>query len=192
MKWQRHIGILVTAGLLCCVAIGFSAAFVNRSMTIKNVITFGSVDLQLNETYMNEEGKELPFDTCKVTNLTSSAVQNRIFRAENKGKHSLYVRVSFSISGIDKEGKVFDVQEYFRVESELEGWIYKDGWFYYDSVLQPGEKTDTLVADMIFDMEQLTNYYPGSKFEVSVKAQGVQSEHNQQDSILLVEGWPEL
>lgn len=192
MNEKIHRYIVVTVGLLCCMGLGFSTAFISRRITAKNIITFGSVKIQLHETCLDGNGIEVAFNPDSVTKLTSKEVQNRIFRVENISKHPLYVRLSFSVLGTDRDGEKFDTRKCFRVNTELKEWIYQDGWYYYDSILESGEKTEALVADMICDMEQILSCYPGSNFELSVQAQAVQSEYNQLESVILAEGWPEL
>jgi hypothetical protein len=148
--------------------------------------------MQLHETYLDHNGTELPFEQEKVTKLNSHAMQNRLFRIENTGKHPLYVRLSFSVLGTDRDGMKFDTKSCFHINTQLKQWIYQDGWYYYDSVLESGEQTEALVTNVICNLEELLRCYPGSKFKLSVLAQAVQSEHNHAESVVLAEGWPNV
>ncbi len=192
MKKKIQRCLVITLILLCGITLGFSTAFISRSISAHNVITFGKVKMQVHETYLDPNGNELPFEQERVTKLTSDTMQNRLFRIENTGKHPLYVRLSFLVVGTDRDGMKFDAKNYFCVNTQLKEWIYQDGWYYYDSILESGEQTEALVTNVICDLEELLRCYPGSEFKLSVLAQAVQSENNYVESVVLAEGWPKM
>ena len=101
MKKKIQRCLVITLILLCGITLGFSTAFISRSISAHNVITFGKVKMQVHETYLDPNGNELPFEQERVTKLTSDTMQNRLFRIENTGKHPLYVRLSFLVVGVD-------------------------------------------------------------------------------------------
>jgi hypothetical protein len=182
---------LITLVLFLCLSPAvFTLAFLSRSVTADNVITFGSVKLKLHETYINEKGEEIVFDTGQLINVTSKAEQMRIVRVENVGEHPLFVRVSFAIDSVDADGKKFETADLMKVETHAQDWVYKDGYWYYLSVLYPNEKTKALMTEVIFDIDEITRFYPGSNYELTIDAQGVQSENNEAD-VLQVVGWPQ-
>ncbi len=148
------------------------------------------MNLKLHETFINEQGMEETFDTSITTDVTYDAVQNRIFRVENTGRHPIYVRLSFLLEGEDSEGESFETKQYINVEAENDNWEYRDGWYYYKAVLEPDTTTKELITDVIFDINEITANYPGSNYELHVSAQGVQSENNTSSALQAV-GWPE-
>ena len=169
---------------------GTSLAFFSRSVIAENVITFGSADLKLYETCLDDLGTETEFNPAHVDNVTSAGIQKRIFRVENTGKHPIYVRLHFEICGTTSEGVPFKTTEYLTVCPNFGEWKEKEEWFYYSAVVNPNEKTKELIVEVIFDIDQLTRNYPGSNYELSVYAQGVQSENNSTE-LWSVQGWPE-
>ena len=185
--------VLLIALVLLAIGVvsGTSQAFGSRAIIAENVITFGSADLKLYETYLDDLGKEAEFNPANVDNVTSAGIQKRIFRVENTGKNPIYVRVHFEICGTTSEGEPFQTTEYLTVRQSLGEWIRKGNWFYYPAVVKPNEKTKELITEVLFDIDQLTKKYPGSKYELSVYAQGVQSENNGTD-LWNVQGWPEM
>ena len=188
MNKKKSIWIAV-ALMLCLSPAALTVAFLNRSVTADNVITFGSVKLKLHETCIDENGVETDFDTNRVINVTADSEQKRTFKVENVGKHPLYVRVSFSIVGVDRGGRKFEATDFMDVEAKSEDWVYKDGYWYYLSILYPREKTKALMTDVVFDINEITKRYPGSHYELAVDAQGVQSENNH-ENVLQAVGWP--
>ena len=92
-------------------------------------------------------------------------------------------------------GRTFDegvrlLEERFPQYSEAIR-LYRDGWYYYKQPLAPDEITEELMTQVIFtDIDAITQNYPGSRFDMQVDAQAVQSENNA-GHVLSVVGWPE-
>ena len=170
---------------------GSSLAFFSRSVIAENVITFGSLDLKLYETYVDDLGTEVEFDPATVDNVTSAGIQKRIFRVENTGKNPMYVRLHFKICGTTAEGEPFQTTEYLNVRQSVGEWVKREEWFYYPIAVEPNEKTKELITEVIFEIDELTKKYPGSNYELSVYAQGVQSENNG-TTLWDIQGWPDM
>ena len=187
---NKKKSILIAVALMLCLSpAALTVAFLNRSVTADNVITFGSVKLKLHETGIDENGAETDVDSNRVINVTADSEQKRTFKVENVGKHPLYVRVSFSIVGADQDGRKFEATDFMDVETYSEDWVYKDGYWYYLSILYPQEKTKALTTNVVFDINEITKRYPSSSCELAVDAQGVQSENNH-ENVLQAVGWP--
>ncbi len=189
MKKKRMIWIALIL-MLCLGTAVLSAAFIRRQLTAENLISFGSVNLKLHETFINEQGIEEEFDAGTETDITYDAIQNRIFRVENTGKNPIFVRVSFELCGEDGEGNPFEAQDYMNIELKKNDWVYHDGWYYYQDILEPNTETKELITDIIFNIEEITSNHPGSRYELQIDAQGVQSENNSENA-LQAAGWPE-
>lgn len=187
---DKKKSIWIAAALMLCLSpAALTVAFLNRSVTADNVITFGSVKLKLHETCIDENGVEKEVDTGRVIDVTADAEQNHTYSVENLGNHPLYVRVSFSIIGEDRKGGKFEATDLMDVEVHSEDWEYQDGYWYYPFILYPQQKTKALMTKVMFDIDEITKQYPGSSYELAVDAQGVQSENNDGD-VLQVTGWP--
>ena len=93
-------------------------------------------------------------------------------------------------NGKDSDEKPFDVAKFVEFEINQEDWVHRDGWYYYKRVLQPDEVSEILLDELIFDVNHITESFPGSTFDVNFYAQGVQSEHQEAADVLGVVGWP--
>ena len=67
-------------------------------------------------------------------------------------------------------------------------WTEKDGWYYYNEMLQPGDTTPPLFTAVSFS-ENMPNLYQEATAKIDVKAQAVQAANNG-DTVLEAAGWP--
>lgn len=70
---------------------------------------------------------------------------NKIITISNVGETDILVRV-----------KIFAGEEYVSVEAG-EGWLEKDGWYYYDQVLSPEAETRSQIRALV-DKEKAPDY----------------------------------
>ncbi len=188
---KARIWLLVIA-ILASILIGIPgtlATFLTRGGA-ENYISFGGVDLKIVQTTLNSEGGEEQYSLSQAQNIASQAKQSRIIRVKNTGSHPLYVRVQPQFNGKDSDEKPFDVAKFVEFEINQEDWVHRDGWYYYKRVLQPDEVSEILLDELIFDVNHITESFPGSTFDVNFYAQGVQSEHQEAADVLGVVGWP--
>ena len=175
--------------LICCAAP--TIAFITRQTKTENIITFGNVRLQLHETTLNEDNQEIEFQEDTETDITHSDTCSRIVRVENLGEQPIYLRVSLSMEGTQEDGTSFQADEYASYQLNEEDWYYENGWYYYKTELAPHVTSEELMTQVIFnDISEITEKYPGSKFKLSIDAQGVQSKNNG-GSVSEAAGWPE-
>lgn len=156
----------------------------------ENYINFGGVDLKIIQTTLNAEGIEQSYNSKQAEDVTTRAIQSRIIRVKNTGSHALYVRVQPQLNGKDSQGKPFDIGMFVEYETNTTDWVYKDGWYCYMHILEPNEVSEVLLEELIFDVNRITEKYPGSTFDIDFYAQGVQSEHQETTNVLEVVGWP--
>lgn len=181
-KLNIRIALLL---LILLSLVSITTAFFTKSIETNNVITFGSVNIKLHESYIDENGEEVPFDTTKKENINDDYTKERLLRVENVGKHPVYVRLYLSFSEVEGEPL-----EGAQIEAESDYWIYENGWFYYTEILEPGIKTKELVTNVSFDIDMITTRHPNNTLTLNAEAQGVQSENNMLN-VLEVTGWPE-
>ncbi len=190
---MKRIGIILLILTICIPMFlwlpGTLATFLAHTEA-ENYINFGGVDLQIIQTTLNAEGKEEPYDSKQAEDVTTRATQSRIIRVKNTGSHALYVRVQPRLNGKDSQDKPFDIGKFVEYETNAADWVYNDGWYYYMHILEPNEMSDVLLEELIFDVNHITESYPGSTFDIDFYAQGVQSEHQETTNVLEVVGWP--
>lgn len=191
MKNRKYYSwVLVAAALVLCLT-ATTTAFLTRQVVTDNVLTFGNLKMIIHQTTILSDGTEIPVNEDEPTDITYSDRVSRIVRFENVGEHPMYIRVSLKINGISSEGTEFNADDMVAYQINEEDWIYHDGWYYYKQPLKSKETTQELMSQIIFvDISSITNNYPGSRFDMKIDAQAVQSENNAQD-VLLAAGWPE-
>ncbi len=190
MKTKRFS---VTALILMLIAVlmagvGVTLSYFVTSIETENIVQFGHIKMQLIETEMGPDGVERPVDLEQSVNITRNNTLDRRLTVKNIGNHPAFIRVRLNFRLAENTGD--DMQQYLSLDFDETNWIFKDGWYYYKAVLQPGETTASLMTKLIFDDNALSTYYPGGSFVLDVDAQAVQSENNALE-VLQVEGWPE-
>ena len=183
---KRRIGLI--AALVCCIAILATGtlAYFNAEETAHNVITTGSLSMKLHEEA--EDGK--PFPTDGVSGVMPDTEVVKKAYVENTGGVDMYVRISIEkdIQSMEDAGVKLNF-EHITLDINTADWTEKDGYYYYNRALKPGEKTEPLFTRVRFD-KTMGNEYMNARISIDVNAQAVQSRNNT-DSPLTAAGWPE-
>lgn len=188
MNKKINIEILLLA-VICLFFIAATAAFIIRSTTANNIITFGNLKMQLIQTTLDQNNQEQEVAQTDDINITHKPVINRIIKIKNVGRHEFFVRVSPEIIGIDASNHSFKANELVLYNCNADDWIYRDGWYYYKKIVKRNETTSNLMTEVKFDLDKITANYPKGKFKLNIKAEAVQAENNA-DNVLSAVGWP--
>ncbi len=183
-KKKKMLIVSIVAILLCALS---TSAFLTSGEVTDNVITFGNLRLKLINNTIDNNGDEVSVKQLEEK-LTANNV-SRIIKVQNVCKNPMYVRVRVEFEGEDKYGK-FSTKDYVSFNRLDNSWISKDGWFYYNKVLKPKEKTSDLFRELRFDLDKLMTDHRGGTLQLNVKAQAVQSENNG-SSAQNANGWPQ-
>ncbi|MEA5152855.1 MAG: SipW-dependent-type signal peptide-containing protein [Oscillospiraceae bacterium] len=174
--------IFVIALLVCCLALAAtgSLAYFTASETAHNVITSGNIAIELQELMMkqDEEGALVPFES--PVNVMPGAELSKIVQVKNTGNSDAWVRVS-----VDKAIELASDIAGFEPDTALVAldlntaeWTEKDGFYYYNAALRPGETTVPLFTTVTFAGSGMGNEYQNSTAVISVKADAVQTANN--------------
>ena len=108
---------------------------------------------------------------------------------ENICDQPFYLRVKV-VNGIDSD--VLDADDCFKLNINDEYWKYKDGWFYYQGIVDPNETTPYVFSEVEIIGEKVDNDYIGKTLSLSVVAHAVQSAHNPitDNDVSSAKGWP--
>lgn len=179
---KRKILIFCLVALL--IALASAGTYSNSVYTQKtrNVITTGSVDIALHERTRAGE----PCSDQPVTIMPGDVVDRQV-TVENIGKNAAFLRIKLT-PGINDDKLSAD--DCVQMDINQTHWTYRDGYYYYNEILQPGQTTPALFSQMTFVGEKMTNAYLGRLLSLDVTAQAVQSEHNGTDPLKAL-GWPE-
>lgn len=182
--------ILVLALVVCCLAIAAtgSLAYFTASEQAHNVITSGSVAIELQELMTDPEdsGELIPFENA--VGVLPGAEISKIVQVENTGSADAWVRISLEKSiALAGEGEVN--LDLIVLDLDEDHWTEQDGWYYYNEALKPGETTEPLFTTVTFKAE-MGNEYQDSTATIDVNAQAVQTANNGETTLEAL-GWPE-
>ena len=172
------------AAILVCLLSQPALAYYTTVGTATNVVTSGGVTLQINE--MTDQGTAFPTDGVYVV---PGDIVSKVVTVENICNHPFYLRVKLVYGASDEE---LPAEDCFKLNINSENWIYKDGWYYYTGILQPGEETPEVFSHVEIVGSKVDKGYIGKTLQLTVKAQAVQSENNpiENGDVTTAAGWP--
>lgn len=173
---------------LCALAVTFfsqdTLAYYSASKTATNVVTSGDIRLVIHET--TGDGSAFPKEGVYV--IPGQIVSKRV-NIENDCTHPFYLRVKLK-NGIDS--KELSADEVFDIDLNDNAWtVRNDGYIYYNSVLQPGEKTPYVFTRVKIVGDKVDTEYIGKTLSLTVNAYAVQEENNHARYPWEAVGWPE-
>lgn len=179
--------IVLLAALICIIAVVATGtlAYFTAEETVNNVITTGVLDMDLVE----ETTGGVPFPTEEeggIGGVMPGQVVDKVAYIVNTGNVDLYARVKITTTCVNPAGEALPL-EGITLDYNTTDWTEKDGWYYYNKVVKPGEKTTPIIKTVTFDVS-LGNEYMDAHVEVLVEAQSVQVKHNG-ESALEAAGW---
>ena len=183
-KWKgKLLALALLATGAACLALG-TAAFFSAETTAHNVITTGGVEIELRE--WADEARETPFED--VTGVLPGAEIVKIAEIENTGASEAWIRVGVTKS-IRLAGSGRADLSLVSLDINTADWtLGKDGFYYYNTALKPGEVTAPLFTAVTF-ADEMGNEYQNAAAAVDVAAQAVQTANNGA-SALDAAGWP--
>lgn len=186
---KKMIAVLATSAICIAIAATGTLSYFTASGTARNVITSGSVEIQLNETSRLENGELVPFEDQH--GIMPGRQVSKIVTVANTGDNATYVRLQLNadISLCNDQHEEVDTS-LINLDLNTTDWTQKDGMFYYNNPLAPGEETKPLFTTVTFSKD-MGNMYQNSTAAINVVAQATQVAHNG-DSALTAAGWPEV
>lgn len=180
---KRKILILSVLAILIAMIAAGSLAYYTADTKAHNVITTGSVDIELNE-WANEERTEKFEDQ---TGVMPGKDVTKIVEVKNVGTGSAWVCVQMFVDVYAENGEGLP-PEPVKLDINDTDWTYQDGYYYYNKPLAPGATTEPLFTTVSFD-EQMGNEYQNAKAKIDITAIAVQSANNG-ETVLEATGWP--
>lgn len=183
---KRIFAFAIVVICLAIAAYGTSAYFTYEE-TATNVITSGSIKVELQE--WSDTGNGLvPFED--TDGVMPGMEVSKIVQVKNVGGQAAWIRVSVDKTIQLAEGVDGDVDlSLISYDLNTDFWTEKDGFYYYNTILQPNEVTEPLFTKVIFSAT-MSNMYQNSKAVIDVTAQATQVANNG-TSALDAAGWPE-
>lgn len=180
--------LCVIALLVICLATAAygTSAYFTHEQTATNVITSGSIKVELQE--WSDTGSGLvPFED--IDGVLPGMEISKIVQVKNTGGQAAWVRVSADKDIHLAEGDDGEVDlSLLSYDLNTAFWTEKDGFYYYNTILQPNEVTEPLFTKVIFSAT-MSNMYQNSKAVIDVTAQATQVANNGTCAIDAA-GWP--
>ena len=186
MNKKRIITIAIITTLLLGIAVFATLVRYIVSDVTENRISSSNVKIEL---VLLEEGEGGQVPVSGDTTVVPGVTKSRIAMVKNTGKEPAWVRVD---ALVDAPHGTENIEEFGYVELgnvDDEDWAYKDGYWYYDKILNPGETTKALFTEISFTND-LDENYKGQDLSVRILAEGTQSKHNG-STAFDAQGWPE-
>lgn len=169
---KRRIALI--AAVMCIIAVVATGtlAYFTAEETAYNVITTGVLSMDLVEETTG--GK--PFPEEGVSGVMPGEAIDKIVYVVNDGGVDMYVRIAIDKEITGENGRELNFEN-ITLDINTAKWTEKDGFYYYNSVLEPGEQTEPLFTAVTFGAE-LGNEYMNARVQIDVNAQAVQSRNN--------------
>ena len=178
--------VILAAVLAICIAIFATGtvAYFTAEETAYNVITTGILSMDLVEETTGGE----PWPEEGISGVMPGMEVDKIPYVVNNGGIDFWTRVSVTMKVTGADGKTLS-DEYITLNYDRDNWTEKDGYFYCNAAVKPGEETKPLFTKVTFDTD-MHNAYMNARVEIDVHAEAVQSKNNG-DSALTAGGWAE-
>ena len=180
---KKKLTVLAVLALCLGLAATGTWAYFTAQKQVHNVITTGGVDITLQE--WADEGKTKPFED--LTGIMPGMTVTKIAEIKNTGASEAWVRVKVEKNiRLAGEGEVNP--DLVELALDTANWTEKDGYYYYNKALKPGEVTAPVFSAVTFNAS-MGNEYQNATATVDVYAQAVQTANNG-ETALNAQGWP--
>ena len=182
MKAKSRLLLIAIAAILVTVLTQPTLAYYTAIGKATNVVTSGNVRLQIHEK--TADGSDFPTEGVYI--IPGDIVSKQV-SVENVCDHPFYLRVKL-VSGTSNQ--VLSPDDCLKMNIDTHNWTAVDGYYYYNSILQPGEMTSALFTQVEIVGSQLDQSHVGSTLSLTVNAYAVQSENNPAEHPWDASGWP--
>ena len=187
IRFSKKKFIVLLSAITCCLAViatGTIAYFVAED-TAYNVITTDILSLDLEEDTTGGE----PWPEEGVTGVLPGEEVDKIPYVTNTGEIDFYLRATITVRVTAADGSALS-DEYISMDINHAYWTFKDGYYYYNTIVKPGETTEPLFTKVTFD-PQMPNEYMDARIEIEIHVEAVQSQNNG-DSPFTAIGWTQI
>jgi predicted ribosomally synthesized peptide with SipW-like signal peptide len=182
MKAKSRLLLIALAAILATVLTQPTLAYYTKIGKATNVVTSGNIELKIHET--TADGS--PFPSQGVYVIPGDIVSKQV-RVENVCTHPFYLRLALVSSATNE---TLTPEDCLELDIDTENWTYRDGFYYYNVILQPGEMTSALFTQVEITGSKVDQTHIGSTLSLTVNAYAVQSENNPAEHPWDASGWP--
>lgn len=182
MKAKARLILIALTAIFLTVLTQPSLAYYTTVGRATNVVTSGDVQLQIHEKTAG--GADFPEEGVYI--IPGDIVSKQV-SVENICNHPFYLRVKLVSASTNQS---LDPKEALKLDIDTDNWTEKDGFYYFDHILEPGETTPCLFTQVEIVGSKVDQTHIGSTLSLTVNAYAVQSEHNPAEHPWEAQGWP--
>ena len=182
MKAKSRLLMIALAAILLTVLIQPTLAYYTTIGKATNVVTSGEISMQIHEK--TADGSDFPDEGVYI--IPGDIVSKQV-SVENICSQPFYLRVQLVSSSTNEE---LDMEGCLDVDIDTKNWTYVDGFYYYNSILQPGQTTPPLFTEVEIVGSKVDQSHVGSALCLTVNGYAVQSKNNYADFPWEAAGWP--
>ena len=144
--------------------------------------------IELQEQMRTDDGSIVPF-TDQMDIMPGCEV-SKIVQVKNTGDQPAWIRIAVQKDIQLAQGVEGEVDlTLISFDLDQEHWSEKDGFYYYNTSLAPGQTTEPLFQTVSF-AKSMSNMYQHSQAIIQVDAQATQTANNG-ETVFDAAGWPE-
>ena len=184
-EMKRKLVLTSAVVLILALLAAGTFAYFTKNARATNVITTGTISIQLNDSIAGGTEKENGWTLSGV--MPGQAVEKAV-SVTNTGTSPAWLRVKLDLSVTGAHGKPLDltfgngeqVLTFTPQMKEGKGWfLAEDGYYYYSKPVAADAETERLFQSGTLMLNpQLPNDYQGCAVTVAVQAQAVQVKNN--------------
>lgn len=182
MKAKARLLLIALAAILVTVLTRPTLAYYTTIGKATNVVTSGDIQLQIHEK--TADGSDFPAEGVYI--IPGDIVSKQV-SVENVCDHPFYLRVKLVSASANEE---LDADACMQLNIDESNWTALDGYYYYNQILQPGERTSDLFTQVEIVGSKVDQTHVGSMLSLTVNAYAVQSENNPAEHPWDASGWP--
>ena len=182
MKAKFRLLLIALAAIVVTVLTQPTLAFYTKLGVATNVVTSGGVQLKIIEK--TADGSDFP--TEGVTVIPGDVVSKRV-SVQNVCDQPFYLRLKLVSSSTNEE---LTPEECMKLDIDTVHWTYLDGYYYYNTILNPTETTPALFTQVEIVGSKIDQSHTGSLLRLVVNAYAVQSANNPAEHPWDASGWP--
>ena len=182
MRAKSKLLLIALAAILATVLTQPSLAYYTTIGVATNVVTSGNIELAIHEK--TADGSDFPEEGVYI--IPGDIVSKQVY-VENVCGHPFYLRVKL-VTGTNNDA--LTPEECMKLDIDTENWTYRDGYYYYNHILNPGEMTSALFTQVEIVGSKVDQTHIGSTLQLTVNAYAVQSENNPAQHPWDASGWP--
>ena len=188
---KKMLSLALMTIFISLMALG-SAAYFTVEGRATNIITTGTVDMELEEMQLVGE-EEVPYPEDTITGILPSQKVSKIpYIVGVEGTQPFYTRVKVDITVLVEEKVDEAGLKYIRPNYDKTNWEQgADGWWYYKGEVKEKDRV-ALFTEVAFAPE-MPNDYQNCTVKVAVSAQATQVKNNPvpEAGYTAIVGWPE-